>query len=143
MNYFKRHEFACSCGCGFDVMDVELLAVLNDIREHFDKKTFIKNYTNRCKAHNERIRKCVKHGEFYGDNCQKCGSPGEQRSSKRSQHVNGMASDVKVHNTDPVKVYKYLDSKYPHRYGIGLYDTWVHVDVRLNKARWNNTSKGG
>jgi len=29
--YFKRGEFVCSCGCGFDTVDVDLLPVLIDL----------------------------------------------------------------------------------------------------------------
>ena len=136
-SYFKREEFACSCGCGFNAVDIELLAVLTDLREHFGKPVYIKNHTNRCKQHNERIRICVKHGCFYGDNCKICGSHVEQRSSKKSQHMNGIASDPTVKDVSSELVYKYLDSKYPHKYGIGLYDTWVHIDVREKRVRWD------
>ena len=31
--YFKRSEFACKCGCGFNVVDTELLDVLIDVKK--------------------------------------------------------------------------------------------------------------
>jgi len=41
------------------------------------------------------------------------------------------ASDV-----SPKEIYDFLDEKYPDMYGLGLYDSWVHIDVREDKARW-------
>ena len=112
--YFKREEIACSCGCGFDTFDAELLAVLNDLHFHFGQRVFItRNGGNRC-----------------------CWQNGKSGGAKDSQHLHGKASDVKVEFVDPSDVYAYLDSKYPGQYGIGRYKTFTHIDVRSKKARW-------
>ena len=57
-------------------------------------------------------------------------------SEDTSQHVRGKAADVRVRHFTPEQVYDYLNTKYPNRFGIGLYETFVHVDVRALKARW-------
>lgn len=112
MKYFARSEFACKCGCGFATVDVELLEVLEDLREFFGVPVTI-NSGCRCSKHNADVG----------------GEP-------NSKHMQGIASDVTVKNTLPVKVYTYLDTKYPDKYGLGLYKGWVHIDVRPSKSRW-------
>lgn len=111
--HFSRHEFACSDGCGFDTADVELIKVLEDVRSFFGEKVKI-NSGARCEKHN------AKEG----------GSP-------KSRHLYGQAADIVVENVMAIKVYTYLDSKYPDRYGIGLYPNRVHIDVRPARARWS------
>lgn len=115
--YFDRKEFACQCGCGFDSVDVELLFVLIDIREHFDKPVHI-NSGNRCVQHNSAVG----------------GSIG-------SQHIKGKAADIRVHGVHADKVADYLEEKYPYKYGIGRYTGRTHIDVRPITARWDYRNK--
>ena len=111
--YFKRSEFACKCGCGFSSVDVELLAVLTDLREHFGKPTSL-NCACRCASHNKAVG----------------GAAG-------SKHLHGMAADVVVRDVSPNIVAAYLENKYPNTYGIGRYNTFTHIDVRSSKSRWD------
>ena len=110
---FQRSEFACNCGCGFDVVDVQLLAVLQDLRDSLESVIMI-NSGCRCSEYNKTVG----------------GSP-------RSQHVFGKAADIDVVEVGPMDVYRLLDKKYPDKFGIGLYDSFVHIDVRDQKARWD------
>jgi uncharacterized protein YcbK (DUF882 family) len=110
--YFQRIEFRCKCGCGDANINPLLLPVLDDLREHFGAPVII-NSGKRCAKHN----KVVGGAEF-------------------SQHVLGTAADVVVKGKTPVEVHEYLTGKYPNALGIGLYNTFVHVDVRKKKARW-------
>ena len=55
----------------------------------------------------------------------------------QSQHLYGMAADIAVRGVDPKKVYAFVDSLMPHTGGVGLYKTFVHVDCRKVKSRWN------
>ena len=109
---FKREEFACKCGCGFDVADAELLKVLIMVRNNFRVPVRI-NSACRCSEHNARVG----------------GSP-------RSQHLLGKASDIVVSGVTPQKVYDYLVSISGEKYGIGNYNTFTHIDVRSHKARF-------
>jgi len=131
---FERSEFACSCGCGFDVVDHELIAVLVDLRNWSGGEIIIGG--NRCPEHNIRIRTCEAHGDFYGLFCPVCSLAGRQRSSKRSQHLKGKAADAQSKVKTPQEIYDYLDNQYPNKYGIGLYIWGVHIDVREKKVRW-------
>ena len=112
MKYFKRSEFECFCGCGFNTVDYELAEVVDKLREHFNAPVFITSGC-RCEAHNKAIG-----------------------GAKSSKHMLGIASDLKVAGVNPTQVYDYLNKEYPNKYGIGLYRTWVHIDIRADKARW-------
>jgi uncharacterized protein YcbK (DUF882 family) len=110
--YFKREEFACKCGCGFATVDVELLAVLEDLRVYFGKPVTI---TSACR--------CINHNHAVG------GKP-------NSKHREGIAADVVVQDIDASIIYNYLDEQYVASKGIGKYTTFTHIDVRSVKARW-------
>ena len=56
--------------------------------------------------------------------------------AKNSKHLEGKAADIKVIGVPVGEVREYFLIKYPDRYGIGLYPSWVHIDVRENPARW-------
>jgi len=112
MKYFKRSEFACRCGCGFDTVDYELAEILDDLREHFGQPVIV---TSGCR--------CTKHNKNVG-------------GAKNSKHLTGRGADIKVSGIKPLYVYNYLDNKYKDKYGIGLYKSWIHIDSRSKKARW-------
>lgn len=109
--YFKQREFGCKC-CGYVNTVDELIVVLDKLREHFDKPVVITSGT-RCTAHNKAVG-----------------------GAKASQHLYGTAADIKVKDVSPVEVHKYLITTYPNEYGIGMYNTFTHIDVRPYKARW-------
>ena len=89
-----------------------MLKVLEDIRTHFNNKVkIISGY------------RCVLHNIVVG-------------GAAKSKHMIGIAADISVDNHTPREVYEYLNALYPDTYGIGLYSTWVHIDVRPDKARW-------
>ena len=111
-NNFSRAEFKCRCNCGFSTVDVTLINVLELVREQFNAPITI-NSACRCEEHNAHI------GGSYG-----------------SKHKQGIAADIMVKGIDPTDVYKFIDSHMPNSYGIGKYDTFTHIDVRTNKARW-------
>jgi uncharacterized protein YcbK (DUF882 family) len=110
--HFSRSEFECSCGCGFATVDVELIKLLEEVREHFGKPITV-NSSARCALHNEAVG----------------GAAG-------SKHKLGIAADIVVKEVAPVGVYAYINETYPDKYGLGLYNHFTHVDVREDKARW-------
>lgn len=109
--HFRESEFTCKC-CGDLLLRSELLTVLELIRNKFNKPVFI-NSGYRCPTHN------AKEG----------GAP-------TSQHTLGTAADIVVDDVHPIAVYEFLDATFPSTYGLGIYSTWIHVDVREEKARW-------
>jgi uncharacterized protein YcbK (DUF882 family) len=111
--HFKSEEFACKCGCGFDNISLELVAVLENIRDTYMYPVKI-NSGCRCCDHNKAVG-------------------GEEKS----KHMQGIAADIVVEGYSPAKIYQYLDQKYKGKYGIGEYPGWVHIDVRRGSAaRW-------
>lgn len=110
--YFTRKEFACQCGCGYDTVDAALLTILEGIRSLYGAPVTVTSGC-RCDSHNRNVG-----------------------GSKNSQHRMGKAADIKVQGVDPTEVYDQLDNVMQGWGGLGLYESWVHVDVRDEPARW-------
>jgi len=112
--HFSRSEFACRCGCGQDTVDVELISILETVRNHFGKSVTITS-GNRCTAYNAKIG-----------------------GAKASLHIESRAADFIVKDTDPEDVYNALTKFVGNRFGAGIYNGWVHFDTRSGKtARWD------
>ena len=60
-----------------------------------------------------------------------------ENSSKTSQHCNGLAADIQVEGHTPLEVYNYACSLLGDHGGVGIYNTFVHVDVRATKSRFD------
>jgi|TARA_R110000744_G_C19166849_1_gene541166 uncharacterized protein YcbK (DUF882 family) len=64
---------------------------------------------------------------------------------KNSQHVLGKASDIVVAGLTTTEVYKVIEELIDKgdmlQGGLGLYNSFVHYDIRGSRARWNNTTK--
>ena len=110
--HFNRSEFSCKCGCGFNVVDVELIKLLELVRNRWGVAVTI-NSAARCYTHNNNVG-----------------------GSKFSQHLLGKAADIKVRGVAPVNVYNFLNVFFRDQYGLGNYDTFTHIDVRDFKARF-------
>lgn len=108
-NWFSDAELDCKCqdlpGCDYKGMSPVLIAIINDLRNHFG--VLIVNSGYRCPAHNRAIG-----------------------SKDTSYHPRGKAVDLKSPTVAPSELYAYLDSKYPSKYGFGLYERFVHIDCR-------------
>ena len=113
--YFSRWEFACTCGCGQAAVDVELLNVLTDAREHFNKKVIIRKNKDDKKSH--AANRCLNRNRDLG------------ASTDKSYHPKGMAADFHVEGVEHIDVYSYLHYKYPKKYGIICYSWGIHFDV--------------
>ena len=109
---FKVKEFACSDGSDPIFIAPELVKVLQKIRDHFGKSVTITS------AYRTPSRNKVVGGTTY------------------SQHLYGVAADIKVKGISPKKVAQYAEKLLPNKGGIGTYSTFTHIDVRATKARW-------
>jgi uncharacterized protein YcbK (DUF882 family) len=62
------------------------------------------------------------------------------KGAKNSQHITGMAADIKVAGMTPKQVAEVIErliaEKKMKEGGIGIYKTWLHYDIRNTKARW-------
>ena len=111
--YFNRSEIECKCNnnCGFDSMDTETLMIA-DLAREFVGEGITPSSGCRCPAHNASVG-----------------------GAEKSQHVLARAMDLPC--KDPQALFEYLDSKFPDKYGFGVYKTFVHVDSRTGgPARW-------
>ena len=111
---FVVSEFKCNDGSDKILIDTELVDILQKIRTHFGQPVTI-NSAYRSSAYNKKIG-----------------------GASNSQHTKGTAADIVVKNTKPELVAQYVEFLMSKKGGIGLYSTFVHVDVRSNKARWKN-----
>ena len=114
---FTVREFACKDGSDKVLIDTDLVAILQRIREHFGKAITI-NSAYRNKAYNAKIG-----------------------GATNSQHTYGTAADIVVQGVKPEDVAKYAEYLMPKSGGIGLYPTFTHVDVRVKRSRWKNNGK--
>lgn len=114
--HFHRDEFACKCGCGFDTVDAQLLAVLEHVRAAFNAPVVI-NSSCRCAEHNKRVG-----------------------GGRYSQHLLGRAADIVVSGIEAGEVYDWLCGGYRGELGIGRYKSkgFTHVDTRRVAARWSD-----
>ena len=110
---FKVREFACTDGSDPIFIDSELVVILQKVRNHFGKPVTITS-AYRTPTLNKSVG-----GTTY------------------SQHLYGMAADIKISGVTPKKVADYAETLLPGKGGIGVYDTFTHIDVRATKARWN------
>ena len=65
--------------------------------------------------------------------------------SKNSQHVLGKAADIRVKGKTPKQVYDIIEGMISAgdmlQGGLGLYDTFVHYDIRKTRSRWDYRKK--
>lgn len=117
---FKLEEFRCKDGCGVPdplLANVQDLATnLQVLRDHVGKSiTIMSGY--RTPEYNA-----------------KCGG------ELKSMHMEAKAADIIVRDMKPTEVCAVIkqliaDGKMKQG-GVGLYDGWVHYDVRGTRARW-------
>jgi len=110
---FKVREFACADGSDPIFISPELVSVLQNIRTHFGKPVTITS-AYRTPAHNKKVG-----------------------GVSDSMHLYGLAADITVKNISPRNVGQYAEQLLTGKGGIGVYDSFVHIDVRPTKARWN------
>ncbi len=119
---FSLSEFECKCGC---VMPehvkknvVELAENLQVLRDVVGKLDLTNAY--RCKEHNADVG-----------------------GATNSQHLEGKAADIKSSTVKPnslaVIVDTLMESGEFKLGGIGIYNTFTHVDIRGHRARWSKT----
>jgi uncharacterized protein YcbK (DUF882 family) len=110
---FDSAEFACSCGCGYQTPDPDLIAGLQALRDSLGKPVVILSGC-RCASHNAAIGGAAK-----------------------SQHVLGKAADIRVPGMIAQQIYaaaRYIPKF--HGFGVSYEENYVHLDVRETPAKW-------
>jgi len=121
---FSMDEFECKCGCimpEFVKKNVQELAEnLQVIRDAYGKIDLTNSY--RCKKHNADVG-----------------------GSVNSQHLKGKAADIKSSDINPEDMAAIVDDLMKSEKfkigGVGIYNTFTHVDIRGSRARWSKTNK--
>lgn len=110
--HFTVDEFKCHC-CGRCEVDPRLIEALEELRTKLGKPIIITS-GYRCREHNTQI-----HG------------------ASQSQHCLGKAADIKVKDMSPSQIKEVAETiELFRKGGIGLYQTWLHLDIRPYCARW-------
>lgn len=110
--HFDTAEFACKC-CGTAKVEPALIEKLETLRRLAGNLPLTVNSGYRCPRHNKAVG----------------GSP-------NSQHTLGTAADIRPPTGITVDDFAKLADEAGFT-GIGRYKSFVHVDIRPRKARWD------
>ena len=110
---FKANEFRRKDNSDVIFIAPELVDILQTIRNHYGKAVHI-NSAYRTPTYNKKVG-----GATY------------------SQHLYGTAADIRINGVKPKDLAAYIETLMPNYGGIGIYPTFVHVDIRKTKSRWN------
>lgn len=121
VGFFDTKEFESKDGAkspyGAMVVRPELAALLNRIRRAWGKPVIV-NSAYRSPEHNRKVG-----------------------GVDNSYHVQGLAADIRPENHDDLPEFQDLCQEININGGVGLYNTFCHVDARGKRAFWDNRGK--
>lgn len=112
-NFFTNEELRCKCGCGVNGVKPEALLLLNALRI-LVQRPLVLSSAYRCYNHPEELKKQARTG----------------------QHPQGHAFDIRHYGDQD-----FIDQIKRHAEnlgfnGIGISRSFIHIDLRPNRARW-------
>lgn len=108
---FSLVEYECKCSaCSFTLVSIAHIDRLEKLRQRINYPIKISS-AYRCPTHNRTIG-----------------------GAKESQHIFGTATDIVVPQLSTPALYALCVDIFD---GVGLYDTFVHVDSRGYESRWD------
>jgi len=117
---FNLNEFNCKDGSKVPSKYIE------NVKELSENLQIIRDYINEPIHINSGYRSPIYNKKVGG--------------VSNSQHLYAKAADITSKNYTPKKLYKILlkliSENKIHNGGIGVYDGFIHYDIRKNKARW-------
>jgi len=123
-NNFSLSEFECKCGCKMPEF------VKENIKELAENLQALRDVVGRIDLTN--AYRCKEHNADVG-------------GATNSQHIKGKAADIKSNTLSPSEIASITDDLMKSEKfklgGIGIYNTFTHVDIRGYKARWSKTIK--
>ena len=114
--HFRVREFACRDGTDEVKIDPALVELLEQIRCAAGGAVTV-NSGYRTPDYNARVG-----------------------GARYSQHVQGTAADITVAGVSPLLAGQMAEYYLGSRGGIGVYQTFTHVDTRAGRARWDQRS---
>lgn len=84
IKHFKKSEFTCKCGCGLNNIQLEVVKIADEVREHFGNPAIVTSGT-RCSKHNAEVGGVA-----------------------NSRHLKGKAIDMYVQNVSWYDLLEYL-----------------------------------
>lgn len=84
IKHFKKSEFTCKCGCGLNNIQLEIVKIADEVREHFGNPAIVTSGT-RCTKHNAEVGGVA-----------------------NSRHLTGKAIDMYVQNVNWNNLLEYL-----------------------------------
>lgn len=84
IKHFKKDEFTCKCGCGLNNMNLIVVKIADEVREHFGSPAIVTSGT-RCEKHNKEVG-----------------------GVSNSRHLQGKAIDMYVQNVSWYDLLEYL-----------------------------------
>lgn len=84
IKHFKKSEFTCKCGCGLNNIQLEVVKIADEVREHFGSPAIVTSGT-RCTKHNAEVGGVA-----------------------NSRHLKGKAIDMYVQNISWYDLLEYL-----------------------------------
>lgn len=109
IKHFKQSEFTCKCGCGLNNMDLNVVKIADEIREHFGQPCIVNSGT-RCTKHNKKVGGVA-----------------------NSRHLSGKAIDIYVKGVSGNTLLAYtkqLVSQGKLRYTYLIAGNAVHIDIK-------------
>lgn len=111
--YFRVQEFKCYDGSRTVFVSPRLVKLLDRLRCGMRCAIYV-NSGYRTPSHNKTVG-----------------------GAANSMHMYGAAADIRPANGDLAKLHELAKEIMANTGGIGVYKTFIHVDVRDKKARWN------
>ncbi|MCL2512370.1 MAG: D-Ala-D-Ala carboxypeptidase family metallohydrolase [Oscillospiraceae bacterium] len=113
---FQVKEFRCRDGNDKILIDDALVQKLQAMRDCFGVPVNI-NSAYRTAAYNKKVG-----------------------GASNSRHLCGTAADIAVKGVNPLTICRFSQGRFN---GIGLYDTFSHVDARPDKSYWKQNKETG
>ena len=114
--HFRVREFACRDGADLVKIDTDLVELLERIRTATCGAVTV-NSGYRTASYNQKVA-----------------------GARASQHLLGRAADIQVSGASPLLVGQIAEYYLGGHGGIGVYQTFTHVDTRTARARWDQRS---
>ena len=121
---FSKEEFDCRCNCGVCEMPIN---IYHNMVKVANQLQILRDYIGKPISINSGYRSQEYNASIGG--------------AKNSQHIMGRAADIVVKGMSPLAVHTTIELLIEKgdmlQGGLGLYDSFVHYDIRGTKARWD------